>query len=84
MLLCMRTTVDVPDALLKRARPVLARKGLTLRAVVIDALERLLAPDAAEAFRLRDASAGYSPGAGAHVSNEEINRTIDDVREPTR
>lgn len=83
MLLCMRTTVDVPDALLERVRPVLAKRGLTLRAVGVDALERLLAPEP-KPFLLRDASAGYTPETGNAVRNAAINEAIDALDEPSR
>lgn len=83
MLLCMRTTVDVPDALLERVRPVLAQRGLTLRAVVVDALERLLAPEP-QPFRLRDASTGYTPEPGTAVPSAAIDQAIDELDEPSR
>ena len=79
----MRTTVDLPDALLERVRPVLAQRGLTLRSVVVDALERLLAPES-RPFRLRDASAGYTSDPGAAVSNAAINEAIEELDEPSR
>lgn len=76
----MRTTIDVPDELLKRVRPVLAERKMTFRALVIDAVERAIqAP--ATSFRLRDASAGHA-GDDSAVSAEAINHAIDAAREP--
>ena len=76
----MRTTIDMPDDLLRRAKPLLIERKMTLRALVIDALERAIeAP--ATTFRLRDASAGH-PAQGRGVSSREINRAINEVREP--
>lgn len=39
MLLCMRTTIDIPTPLFKRAKAAAARDGTTLRQVVVRALE---------------------------------------------
>jgi Arc/MetJ family transcription regulator len=43
MLLCMRTTIDVNDALLRRAKQRAAKDGTTLRELVEAALRRYLA-----------------------------------------
>jgi hypothetical protein len=76
----MRTTIDVPDDLLKRVKPLLAERKMTFRALVIDAVERAIEVPAAS-FRLRDASAGHA-GDGTAVSSEAINRAINEAREP--
>jgi hypothetical protein len=76
----MRTTIDVPDDLLKRVRPLLAERNMTFRALVIDAVERAIQVPAV-AFRLRDASAGHA-GVETAVSTEAINQAIDAAREP--
>lgn len=47
MLLCMRTTLDLPTPLFKRAKAAAAREGTTLRAVVVRALEAHLSQPAA-------------------------------------
>lgn len=79
--LYMRTTIDMPDELFRRVKPLLAERKMTFRALVIDAVERAIeAPPAT--FRLRDASAGH-PADGPAVSSEAINRMIDVVREPS-
>lgn len=39
---CMRTTLDIKDALLRRARRLAARQGRTLTAVIEEALRALL------------------------------------------
>lgn len=80
MLMHMRTTIDMPDDLLKRAKPFLAERKMTFRALVIDAVERVISapPDP---FELRDASAGIRSEEGS-VSSEAVNRAIDQLREP--
>lgn len=80
MHICMRTTVDIPDHLLERVKPVLFAKRLTLRAVVVDALERLTRPDET-GFRLRDASVGYGAEPGAGVSALQVNVAIEELGE---
>ena len=47
MLLCMRTTIDIPTPLFKRAKAAAAKEGATLRTIVVRALEALLAQPAA-------------------------------------
>lgn len=79
----MRTTVDIPDALLERARPLLAARQMTLKALVVDALERLVGAEA-PSFKLRDASVGYARGADNEVSNDEINRAVDELNDQAR
>ena len=57
MLRHMRTSIDVPDALLNKARKVARERGGTLRELVIEGLRAVLERQArAPRFRLRDAS----------------------------
>ncbi len=77
---CMRTTIDMPDALLERVRAVLARRRMTFRALVIDALEQAISEDSS-GFRLRDASAGYETAGEQRVSVDAVNRAIDEQRD---
>lgn len=81
MHLCMRTTIDIPDSLLSRAKRHMHESNQTFRALVIAALEQKLAKTKSPAFKLRDASVG--PKRSAKVSNETINRFIDLQREGT-
>lgn len=53
----MKTTVELPDALLDAARRKAARDGITLRALLIEGLHRVLeSRKRGAAFQLRDAS----------------------------
>jgi hypothetical protein len=55
----MRTSIDVPDALLSKAKLLARRRGTTLRELVIEGLHQVLDKQArAPRFRLRDASCG--------------------------
>lgn len=82
MLLCMRTTIDMPDALFRRAKTVMAKRGMTFRSLVIDALEQALDENRSKAFVLREASAGYAVNKKSGVSSHAINKEIDEIREP--
>jgi Bacterial antitoxin of type II TA system, VapB len=53
----MKTTLEIPDPLLREARKIAARERTTLRALVEQGLRRIIADKARKpAFRLRDAS----------------------------
>ena len=66
----MKTTIEISDAILERAKAVAAREGTTLRALVEDGLRQVLQNRRAGTFQLRDASVdgnGLTPefaGAG--------------------
>jgi len=47
----MKTTIEIADGLLRRARQLAQRRGTTLRAVVEDALRAALEADAAPRAR---------------------------------
>ena len=49
----MRTTLDLPDALLKRAKIAAVERGTTLRELVGEALEKELVPQATKPRRSR-------------------------------
>jgi hypothetical protein len=76
----MRTTIDVPDSLLRRAKTVAAKRKTTFRALVLDALERRLEESPGN-FVLEDASAGSVGNAADVVSASAINDWIDASRE---
>ncbi|MBN1961611.1 MAG: hypothetical protein JW841_11750 [Deltaproteobacteria bacterium] len=75
----MRTTIDMPDSLFERVRQAVAKRGITLRELVIDSLERSLA-EKPPPFVLRDAAAGYLAESNQTVSNDTINKAIDEQR----
>ncbi len=79
--LYIKTTIDMPDALMQRVKTVAAQRKTTFRALVVDALERSLDQPSA-AFQLEDAAVGPPPEAGDPVDNETINRAIDAQRDP--
>ena len=52
----MKTTIDIADPLLKKARSVAARRGTTLRALVEEGLRHVVTAKPAKPFKLRDGS----------------------------
>jgi len=73
----MRTSIDLPDSLMDRAKRCMIERKMTFRALVISALEQAV-DEEAEPFVLQDASAGAS--GKVPVSCEAINRAIDNQR----
>ncbi|HEX6793070.1 MAG TPA: DUF2191 domain-containing protein [Casimicrobiaceae bacterium] len=55
----MKTTVEIPDALLDEARKLASRQGTTLRVLIVDGLRRSIAERRrSTGFALRNASVG--------------------------
>ena len=70
----MRSTFDLPDDLLKRAKIAAVKRGSTLRDLVAEALRRLLADQATpERKRMTEAPVRLPPGHTIPIrSNSEI------------
>ncbi len=79
MLLHMRTTIDLPDSLMKRAKHCIAERKLTFRSLVISALEATLDKEV-EPFKLRNAAVGKNNTPNNIISNATINDAIDTQR----
>lgn len=75
----MRTTIDLPDPLLQKAKRLAAERKTTVRALIIEALQSSLNQRRGK-FALRDASFGDA-GEGERVSIAAINEAIDLSRE---
>lgn len=83
MLLCMRTTIDMPDDLFRRAKAAIQMRGITFRTLVTDAVEKYLG-EKPRRFVLREAAAGYRTRGSDTVSGSAVNRALDELREPRR
>ncbi len=63
---CMKTTVEIPDSLLAEAKRLAVREGTTIRALIEQALRRIVQERATQStFHLRKASfrgGGLQPG----------------------
>ena len=75
----MRTTFDLPDDLMKRAKIAAIRRGSTLRDLVAEALRRLLADQGStERRRMEKAPIKLPPGHVIPIrSNAEIARLFE-------
>ena len=55
----MRTSIDIPEPLMRRARKVARERGTTLRQLVLDGLRSIVERDArSTAYRMKDCSFG--------------------------
>ena len=61
-MLVMRTTIDIPEPLLRRAKAEAALRGLRLKDIVRDALQRFL----------QDAGRSLEPGGRAALEEQEL------------
>jgi hypothetical protein len=75
----MRTTFDLPDDLMKRAKIAAVKRGSTLRDLVAEGLRRLLADQAApERKRMTEAPIKLPPGHTIPIrSNSELARIFE-------
>jgi hypothetical protein len=75
----MKTTVELPDGLLREARREARRRGTTLKALLEQGLRLTLAePKTPRPFTLRDASVG-----GRGVNPELASQNWDTIRDLT-
>lgn len=58
MLTHMRTSVDIPDPILAKAKKVARARGLTFRELVLEGLRRVMQNEGKGRFKLRDGAFG--------------------------
>jgi hypothetical protein len=75
----MRTTLDLPDDLMRRAKIAAVKRGSSLRDLVAEALRRLLAePSGPKRQRMADAPIKLPPGHTIPIrSNSELAQLFD-------
>ena len=75
MLICMRTTIDIPDALFVRAKRLAEARQTTFRELAIEGLQAVLERGRRKPgpFRLRDAAYGDG-GLAAGLSEADWDR----------
>lgn len=69
MLLCVRTTIDIPDQLFRRAKKAAAEQGVALREIVLRALRSHLeqpAPAAGYTFDWKVDHGAWNPDLPLH------------------
>ena len=77
----MKTTIDLPDRLLRAAKTMAARRGTTLKALMTHALERELhdaARPAQAGFEVDDEGMPCLPRRGVSVTSGVVNRLLDE------
>lgn len=74
----MKTTIDIPDALLAEAQELARRQGTTLKALTTEGLRKVLAEKKAKKkpFKLRDVSFG-----GDGLTEEFKNASWEQIRD---
>jgi len=77
----MKTTIDIPEPLYRKAKVHAARQGITMRELVVHSLDQALssravrAPEAQPAFEIDGAGFPILSGrSDVHVSNDLVNR----------
>ena len=72
----MKTTIELPDGLLRAAKAIAARRGTTLKAIITHALEREVQDGVAvnEIFELDEDGLPHLPTRGAHVTSDLVAR----------
>lgn len=82
MLLCMRTTIDMPESLYEKLKARAAEQKTTMRDLLVEALEASFDGTRREPFRLRDASVGApDPNRDRRIRPEAVNALLDEMRE---
>ena len=77
----MKTTIELPEALLRAAKAMAARRGTTLKAIITHALEREVHdgdPSPGGVFEVDEDGLPHLPARGAHVTSELIDSLLDE------
>jgi len=76
----MKTTIDLPDALLNAAKAAAVRRGTTLKAIITHALEREVhdGTPMPAVFEVDDDGLPHLPSRGARVTSELVDRLLDE------
>ena len=72
----MKTTIELPDGLLRAAKAKAARRGTTLKAIIAHALEREVHHGGAsnDIFEVDEDGLPHLPARGARVTSELVAR----------
>lgn len=77
----MKTTIELPDRLLREAKAIAARRGTTLKALIEHALEREIyhtAPPTESLFAVSEDGVPYLPSRGVRVTGELVDQLGDE------
>ena len=78
----MKTTIELPDGLLRAAKAIAARRGTTLKAIIAHALEREVhdGDSPQDLFEVEVDGLSHLPSRGTRVTSELINRLDEETR----
>jgi mRNA-degrading endonuclease RelE of RelBE toxin-antitoxin system len=77
----MKTTIEIPDSILKEARKLASREGTTVKALVVESLQKVIAErKRPTVFKLRKASF-KGKGLQSHLKDATWERIRDLVYE---
>ena len=85
MLAHMKTTLELPDALLQKAKGIALRRQTTLRALITHALEREVEHSeipAASCFAVDEDGIPHLPSRGMSVSSQTVHRLLEEESIP--
>ena len=77
----MKTTIELPEDLLRAAKAIAVRRGTTLKAIITHALEREVHhgdPSRGDVFEVDEDGLPHLPARGAHVTSELIDGLLDE------
>ena len=77
----MKTTIELPDALLRTAKAMAVRHGTTLKAIITHALEREVYegnPPPTAVFEVDGDGLPHLPARGARVTSKLVDRLLDE------
>jgi hypothetical protein len=73
----MKTTIEIPDSILKEARKLASREGTTVKALVVESLQKVIAErKRAGTFKLRKATF-KGKGLQSHLDGSSWERIRD-------
>ena len=78
----MKTTIELPDGLLRAAKAIAARRGTALKAIIAHALEREVhdGDSPQDLFEVEVDGLSHQPSRGTRVTSELINRLDEETR----
>ena len=79
----MKTTIELPDDLLRAAKAIAGRRGTTLKAIITHALEREVhdGVQLSEGFEVDYDGLPHLPSRGTRVTGELVNKLMDEESE---
>ena len=76
----MKTTVELPDGLLKQAKQIALKRQITLKELLTKALQREISPiaeDEGSVFRVDEDGVPYLPSRNVTVTSHQVAEILD-------